>query len=123
MTDWEPDVAPAIGWICIDAVTPQVLAAWWSRLLGGGVPRTDRDGDVHVRAGPIPLLFLEVPGPKTGKNRIHFDLKVQDYEGAVTRAISLGATAADDIYRSDDWKVLRDPEGNEFCIIRPKPAD
>ena len=78
---------------------------------------------MQVRAGPIPLLFLKVPGPKTGKSRIHFDLKVQDYKGAITRAISLGAMAADDIYQSDDWKVLRDPEGNEFCIIRPKPAD
>ncbi len=53
---------------------------------------------------------------------MHLDLQVENYEESVARAISLGATSADDVYRDDDWKVLRDPEGNEFCIIRPRPA-
>lgn len=54
---------------------------------------------------------------------MHLDLQVKKYEEAVARAVSLGATAADDIYRGEKWQVLRDPEGNEFCIIRPKPEE
>jgi Glyoxalase-like domain len=113
-------VIPTIGWICLDTRNPEVLADWWSGLLGGGVKRTDLDGDVHLQVGAIPLLFLKVSEPKRSKNRMHLDLRVKDYEAAIARAVSLGATSAPDIYRGDDWTVLRDPEGNEFCIIRPK---
>jgi hypothetical protein len=122
MTNGDKDVTPTIGWICIDAIAPAALAEWWSQLLGAGTPRIDQDGDAHLWAGSIRLLFLRVPEPKAGKNRIHLDLQVQDYESAVTRAISLGAKPADDVYRGDDWKVLRDPAGNAFCIVRPKTA-
>jgi hypothetical protein len=73
--------------------------------------------------GSTTLLFLRVADPKTTKNRMHLDLQVKKYEEAVARAVSLGATAADDIYRGEKWQVLRDPEGNEFCIIRPKPEE
>jgi predicted enzyme related to lactoylglutathione lyase len=54
------------------------------------------------------------------KNRLHFDLHVEDFEAALARALSLGASPADDIFVGDRWRVFRDPEGNEFCIIRPK---
>ena len=56
--------------------------------------------------------------PRLVKNRLHLDLRAGDYDAAVEAAIALGATPADDVYVGDDWRVLRDPEGNEFCIIR-----
>ncbi len=110
---------PVVGWICVDAADPLELADWWRDLLGGST-RVDEDGDVRLDSGPIPLLFLRVDDPKTAKNRVHLDLRVTNYDEAVSRAIALGATLADDIYRGEAWQVLRDPEGNEFCIIRPK---
>jgi hypothetical protein len=30
---------------------------------------------------------------------------------------ALGATTAEDIYDGGLWQVLRDPDGNEFCIV------
>jgi Glyoxalase-like domain len=27
---------------------------------------------------------------------------------------------ADDVYDQGVWQVLRDPEGNEFCLLRPR---
>ena len=39
MANSELDVIPTIGWICLDATNPEVLADWWSRLLDGGVKR------------------------------------------------------------------------------------
>jgi hypothetical protein len=108
-----------IGCVCVDCLDPAALGAWWQRLIGGEITADD-DGDVRLEGGPLPVLFLRVPDRKQLKNRLHFDLRVEDYDAATTRAIELGATPADDISKSDRWRVLRDPEGNEFCIIRPK---
>jgi predicted enzyme related to lactoylglutathione lyase len=86
----------------------------------GGETSVDDDGDVRLEGGPLPILFLRVPDHKQVKNRLHFDLRVDDYETAIARAIDLGAEPADEIFAGERWRVLRDPEGNEFCIIRPK---
>lgn len=107
----------SIGWLSVDAADPVSQARWWSELVGGEVS-VDEEGEATLRGGPIPLLFLQVHDPKSGKNRLHLDLRVGDYDAAVEAAIALGATPADDVYVGDDWRVLRDPEGNEFCIIR-----
>jgi predicted enzyme related to lactoylglutathione lyase len=116
------DVSPSsieIRWVCVDCDDPEQLAAWWQALIGGEI-RVDDDGDVHLDGGPVPLLFLRVPDQRQVKNRLHFDLHVEDFEAALARALSLGASPADDIFVGDRWRVFRDPEGNEFCIIRPK---
>ena len=114
------DGAVAVGWICLDATDPEALARWWAELVGGAV-RLDADGDAELSGAALPLLFLRVPEAKAPavKNRMHLDLRAADYDAAVARALALGATPADDVYRGDRWRVLRDPEGNEFCIIRP----
>jgi hypothetical protein len=111
----------AVGWVCIDCTDPQRLAGWWQQLLGGTVS-VDDDGDVCLDTDTIPILFLGVSESKTVKNRVHLDLRVTDFDGAVTKAKALGATPADDVYVGDRWQVFRDPDGNEFCIIRPSAA-
>jgi Glyoxalase-like domain len=111
-----------IGWVCVDSLNPPGLSRWWQQLIGGDL-REDDDGDVRLTGGQVPLIFLRVPERKAGKNRVHLDLRVTDYEPAIARAMALGATRADDVYRGPLWQVLRDPEGNEFCIIRPTGDD
>jgi hypothetical protein len=78
-------------------------------------------------AGPR-IYFQRVPEPKTAKNRVHLDVRVAgpDVQGEqrelrieqqVTRLIDAGASIA---WRNDDVRgksvVMRDPEGNEFCV-------
>ncbi len=109
-----------VGWICIDCAEPEQLARWWSQLIGGQAT-PDSDGDVRLDVQPTPIIFLRVPDPKITKNRMHLDLRVADYDRAVARALELGASPADDVYVGRRWTVMRDPEGNEFCIIRPDP--
>jgi len=111
-------LAPGIACICVDCTDPMGLATWWQQLLGGEV-HVDNEGDVALQADGVELLFLAVPEAKNGKNRLHLDLRATDFESAVAAAIELGAQRADDIYRGSRWQVLRDPEGNEFCILRP----
>jgi Glyoxalase-like domain len=109
---------PGIDWVCVDADDPATLAAWWQRLVGG-VVEFDADEDVMLAGPRVRLYFLKVPEAKATKNRVHFDLRATDYERAVNRALELGATKAPDVYDGKRWQVLRDPEGNEFCILRP----
>jgi hypothetical protein len=113
--------APAVvgvAALAIDCRDPAALADWWSRLLGGTVEVED-DGDATLRTpGGLAIDFLRVPDPKTVKNRLHLDLLSTDLAAATEQAVALGATRADDVYDGGEWQVLRDPEGNEFCLLR-----
>ena len=107
--------------IAFDCADPPGLASFWAKLLGGAV-EVDADGDATVRSpGAPPIDFLRVLEPKSAKNRLHLDLRGRTYDDAIEAALGLGATRADDIYDGGSWQVLRDPEGNEFCILRPRP--
>jgi hypothetical protein len=60
---------------------------------------------------------------KPVKNRVHLDLtaRADEREGEIERMIALGARPVDVGQTGDEsWIVLADPEGNEFCIVRPK---
>lgn len=114
--------APAVtGFSClsIDCSNAERLGQFWADLLGGTI-ELDADSDATVRTPGVPRLdFLQVPEGKTLKNRLHIDLAVSDVAAATEQAISLGATLADDVYKGGRWQVLRDPEGNEFCLLPP----
>ena len=122
MSEQAPAVV-GIAALAIDCADPPGLAAWWSRLLGGEV-EVDEDGDATLRTLLTPdglnIDFVAVPEPKTVKNRLHLDLRSTDLEEATRQAEALGATRADDIYDGGRWQVMRDPEGNEFCLLRPR---
>ena len=62
-------------------------------------------------------------GPKTVKNRVHLDLtsSAADRDQEIDRLVSLGARRVDiGQTGKESWTVLADPEGNEFCVVRPK---
>jgi predicted enzyme related to lactoylglutathione lyase len=100
-----------LGEIVIDANDLDLLARFWSGLLGLQITRRE---DSWISLGPD-LALQSVPEPKTVKNRIHFDLIADDFAAATARATELGATPAGGM-RENLWQVWRDPEGNEFCI-------
>jgi hypothetical protein len=54
------------------------------------------------------------------KNRLHFDLRPSDQSAEVERLTTLGATRVDIGQGAlSTWVVLADPEGNEFCVLKP----
>jgi hypothetical protein len=134
--------------VVIDCASPHELADWWAETLGWQVEPQDEafirqmidaghasdDDTVRHRGAlvwregaainsPDPgrprVLFQLVPEPKTGKNRVHLDLRVGDErrEAEVARLVSRGAR---ELHRGSQgphqWATLADPEGNEFCV-------
>ncbi|MBA3369715.1 MAG: VOC family protein [Geodermatophilaceae bacterium] len=80
-----------------------------------GDPVDDRSG--MGRGGR--LLFQIVPEPKSGKNRVHLDVRVgADASAAkIEQLTGLGATVIGKGEQGGHgWVVLSDPEGNEFCV-------
>ena len=102
--------------VVVDAVDAERLASFWGTLLGLEV--TSR-GPTYVILRPLPvgmqLTIQAVPEPKAGKNRLHLDITVPDQDAAVARVIALGGRHFADV---EDWRVMADPEGNEFCLLR-----
>jgi predicted enzyme related to lactoylglutathione lyase len=111
----------ALEWeqVIIDSSDPGSLGRWWADVLGWVVVTDDPD-EFEIRATPdrLPgLLFVPVDEPKTVKNRLHVDLRPDDQDAEVARVLGLGATHADVGQGDETWIVLRDPEGNEFCVL------
>ena len=109
--------------VVIDCANPRVVGEFWSQLLGEKLDGPDDAGDVWIdeRGGCPGILFQRVPEAKTVKNRLHIDLRPNDQDAEVVRAIGLGARHVDIGQKDVTWVVLADPEGNEFCILRTRP--
>lgn len=112
--------------VVIDSTDHAAQARWWAETLRWSVVHTDeREAAIEPAGGPeadIALVFVPVPEPKVGKNRIHLDLAsttTADQDAIVERLLARGAQRAD-IGQSDvSWVVLSDPEGNECCVLAP----
>lgn len=120
-------MALRIQCVCIDCLDPSWLAAFWAEVLGWRITSDEPDQVVleppagSREDGVVPdILFLLVPEERVAKNRLHFDLRPSDQFAEVERLTRLGATRVD-IGQSglSTWVVLADPEGNEFCVLRP----
>ncbi|WP_406832692.1 VOC family protein [Pedococcus sp. KACC 23699] len=122
--------------VCVDCADPGSVARWWGRVLGlsvGNDPEHDwwwlepasasagnraadgggRGTDRGASDPGLPfesLVFVAVPEPKTGKNRLHWDVQTP----SVAVLVEAGATI---VAERPDWTVLADPEGNEFCAF------
>jgi predicted enzyme related to lactoylglutathione lyase len=100
----------------------QEVGYFWRDALGWPLV-WDQDQETAIRSphggpkitwGGPPLM------PKTGKNRLHFDLAPPvpgDQQAEVDRLVSLGATRIDIGQGEVSWVVMADPDGNEFCML------
>ena len=103
--------------LTFDCADAEKLATFWSAVLD----RPLGDGaspEYAVVPGSPGWMFLQVPEPKAGKNRVHPDLSTKDLEAEVARLTELGAThLADHTEDGTTWTTLADPEGNEFDVV------
>ncbi len=111
----------AFGQVAIDCERADTLAGFWAALLDQ--PVQDGAGPYFAVIAPAPdrgvpaLMFLAVPEPRQGKNRLHLDLTAPDIAAAADRAVTLGATRVGEFNEyGTRWTTLADPEGNVFDI-------
>jgi len=112
-------VRTRLSQLVVDAADPAALVRFWAALLGGE-PVDRARGWSHLDAPGFPrLAFQPVPEAKAGKNRLHLDVEVGSVVDATRIAVGLGASAVGDVTTDDQgsFQVLRDPEGNEFCLV------
>ena len=126
----------ALADLVFDAAHPAAQARFWAaalddyeiapydqaelaRLRAVGVDDIEDDPTVLlVGPGPPRIFFQRVPEGKVTKNRLHLDLRsAGPLAEEVARLTRLGANVEDD-QPNVDLIVLRDPEGNEFCLLR-----
>ena len=103
--------------ITIDCHDATRLALFWAAALDGYM--TDETNHVLKPTGPGPTIyFQEVPEPRSAKNRVHIDIATKDAKGDIFRLERLGAKVLREVEeRGNQWVVMNDPEGNEFCVI------
>jgi predicted enzyme related to lactoylglutathione lyase len=109
--------------MCLDCSDPVALAPFWCEALNyRQTPLQEPYVTLLPRRRDRPVLLLQrVPEAKSGKNRMHLDLHVEDHEAERARLEALGArTLSGEVDEHGfRWYVMADPEGNEFCVIRP----
>jgi len=110
---------------------PEGFVSWEEFARSVGIPE-EEFGNMASRIDPAGegprLYFQRVPEVKTAKNRVHLDVRVAGREirgeerkrlvsEKVERLVQAGASIAwtNDTVR-DNSIVMRDPEGNEFCV-------
>jgi hypothetical protein len=132
--------------VTFDAADPHRLARWWAdllhyeivdahdlvtRLLADGAVSEDEVVRIDNRlflAGAVAatdpggvgprLFFQQVPEPKTAKNRVHLDVPIEgQLDDEVERVVASGASLTEFVsYPGHRAAVMRDIEGNEFCL-------
>lgn len=112
---------------------PEGFGSWDEALAAFGVPE-DRRNDASAAIDPTgagPRLFFQrVPEGKSAKNRVHLDVRAAPglegearmaaLEARAEELCALGATRVErhepDLPLAGGHIVMRDPEGNEFCL-------
>jgi catechol 2,3-dioxygenase-like lactoylglutathione lyase family enzyme len=112
--------------LVVDCRDPEALSRFWCEVLGyRELSREDGDIEIGPEAGfggPAPtLIFARIDDPTPGKRRLHIDVNPtdRDQDAELRRLLDLGAVPADVGQTGEEnWHVLADPEGNEFCLLR-----
>ncbi len=114
--------------VTVDCANPASVAEFWSAALGWGGVAAHPDGSGAIAGPPsggIYMEFVRVPEGKVAKNRLHLGCAagtLDQLDAELVRLQALGASIAWEeefppeiaaVYRN---VILRDVEGNEFCL-------
>jgi hypothetical protein len=120
-------MACRISELVLSCADPELLAPFWCEVLGY-VELDREDGAIEIGppdagfGGLQPTIILSPSSdPRAGKLPLHIDVNPvdRDQDAELERLLALGARRADVGQTGDEqWHVLADPEGNEFCLLR-----
>lgn len=105
--------------ITIDTLNPQMLATWWSDVLG--IPIANDYGlIVQLSASSkFPLIqFQKIEKAAIAGNHVHFDLSTTNLNKETEQLVKMGAK----IFKKFELPKIRyttfhDPDGNNFDVI------
>ena len=109
--------------VLIDCVDLDAMTTFWCQALdlehvwtgpSGGHLLAATDGSGRQ----LGLMPTKDQDHKSSKNRVHFDLRLDQQLAEVERLEGLGARRIDIGQVGVTWVVMADPEGNEFCVLR-----
>jgi catechol 2,3-dioxygenase-like lactoylglutathione lyase family enzyme len=122
---------PRLTWtrVCLDCRDPAALAEFYAGLLGWEVTTRSNDWwqlldpaggvglNIQGEASYEPPVWPEEPGRPS--KQLHFEIEVDDVQGAVVHAVACGATEAP--WQPPDrdparLRVMLDPAGHPFCL-------
>jgi len=112
----------ALEHVTFSRTDPDRLSEFWSALLDyERAPAGDSWIASDPREEDVRLLFNKMPKSETIEMPIHLDVNVPDREAELERVLQLGGHLVETkSYRIgnlfDTYTVMRDPEGNGFCL-------
>jgi catechol 2,3-dioxygenase-like lactoylglutathione lyase family enzyme len=98
-----------LGWV----ITSQEPG--WVRLRH---PEQEHPG-LSFQLEPDHIRPIWPPRPGSQQMQAHLDIRVDDLDREVERAVSLGAHIESHQPRPDGVRVMRDPHGHLFCLVLP----
>jgi predicted enzyme related to lactoylglutathione lyase len=125
-----------VGNVTFSCAEPQELGSFWAAALGWPAEEIDegflqqlRDGGLDEREltgfyvtrnpdGSRPrFLFQRRERSRPDSYPIHLDFRTEDREAEIERLTGLGAKLVETRTDADrTWTVMRDPDGNPFCV-------
>jgi len=111
-------MAIRLGSVVINCSNMEVMTSFWSEALGLIPSSSDPDDDFRVLRGQHVNLSLQLADtPVSARDQMHLDLYTDDQAGEVERLAGIGAMVVrHNRDLEDDYVVMTDPEGNEFCV-------
>lgn len=112
-----------VGTVVVNVQDMRRAVEFWSAALGYRPRESTWDPDFMMLEHPdgkgLHVSLQRADRPPVEPVRLHLDLYTSDQESQVRRLVGLGATRVEDwpYPEEPDFVVLRDTEGNEFCVI------
>jgi catechol 2,3-dioxygenase-like lactoylglutathione lyase family enzyme len=104
---------------------PRAAAFWCAALDYRLLYRRDRYhvlGPAEGAHGPQ-VVIQAVDGHRPVSGSVHVDLRVDDPDGTVRLLLEHGARVEEHVGdEARAWTVMRDPDGNAFCVCPARPT-
>lgn len=112
-----------LGTVVVNVQDMERAVAFWSAVLGYQQREPAWDPKFMMLVDPdgrrVAVSLQLADAPPREPVRVHLDLYTSEQARQIERLVGLGATRVENWpYPEDaDFVVLRDPDGNEFCVI------
>lgn len=109
-----------VGSTVINCADMEVMTRFWTAALTLVPSGADPEEDFRLLTGAgVNISLQRARTPVSARDQMHLDLYSDELDVQVARLSELGAVyVRRDRDDGDVYVVLRDPEGNEFCVCQ-----